>query len=72
MASDRTSGSSTRGILSLVAIALGILMLLVMPATLLYFAVTNTPDAHIPGTLVILTSTGGMALIIIGAALRDE
>jgi hypothetical protein len=71
MVADRTSGNSTRRILSWLAIALGIAMLLVMPVTLLYFAVNNTQNAEIPGTIVILTATGGMALIIIGAALRE-
>jgi hypothetical protein len=49
----------------------GVLLLLVMPLTLFYFSLTGAEGAHLPGTLVILTSAGGMALVLIGAALRD-
>jgi hypothetical protein len=55
---------------SLVCIALGVVLLAIMPMVLLFFAVTNTQNPHIPGTLVILSSAGGMALILIGAAMR--
>jgi hypothetical protein len=71
MAARRTPGSSTRRTLSTLAIALGILLLLVMPATLFVFAVTHVQNAQLPGTLVILTATGGMALIVIGAVIRE-
>jgi hypothetical protein len=56
--------------LSTLLIAAGILLLAIMPSALLFFAITSTKDPHIPGTLVILSSAGGMALIVIGAALR--
>jgi hypothetical protein len=50
---------------------LGALLLLAMPLILVLFALTGTRDAHIPGTLVILSASGGMALIVAGAVIRD-
>ena len=70
MATDSGRGRSTRRTLSTVLIALGILLLAIMPTMLLIFAISGTENAHIQGTLVILSSAGGMALIAIGAALR--
>ena len=55
---------------STVLIVLGVVLLAIMPSVLLFFAITGTKNAHIQGTLVILSSAGGMALIGIGAALR--
>jgi len=54
-----------------VLIVSGVLLLLIMPLMLFFFAITSNKDAELPGTLVILSSAGGMALIVIGAALRD-
>lgn len=64
------SGNSTRNMLSLALIVVGALLLLIIPVTLLYFAVASVPNPHLPGTLVILSSVGGMALIGVGALLR--
>jgi len=71
MSTDRTPGSATRRILSMAAIILGALLLLVMPLTLIFLAVTSKEDAQLPGTLVIVSATGGMMLLAIGAVLRD-
>ncbi|MFL5731633.1 MAG: hypothetical protein ACJ78Q_00410 [Chloroflexia bacterium] len=71
MSSDRAPGGSTRRILSMAAIVVGALLLLVMPGILLFYAVTGNKNAELPGTIVILTATGGIGLIIIGAALRE-
>ena len=71
MAGNGAPRGSTRRLLSLVAIVVGVLLLLVMPAILFGYAVSGTKDVELPGTLVILTSTGGIALIVIGAALRE-
>ena len=71
MATDRTPGGSTRRMLAYLCMGLGALLLLVMPLTLLFFAVNSTKDPHLQGTLVILTSVGGMALLALGAVLRD-
>ena len=71
MAGQRAPRGSTRRLLSLIAMVLGALLLLVMPAILFGYAVSGNKDVELPGTLVILTSTGGIALIVIGAALRE-
>jgi hypothetical protein len=63
--------TSTRRLLALVAMVVGALLLLLMPAALLYFAVTDAQDAHLPGTLVIVSATGGMALLALGALIRE-
>jgi hypothetical protein len=71
MAAHREPRGSTRRLLSLIAMVVGALLLLVMPAILFGYAVSGNKDVELPGTLVILTSTGGIALIVIGAALRE-
>jgi hypothetical protein len=71
MTSYRAPGGSTRRTLSLIAMVVGALLLLVMPAILFAYALSGNKDVELPGTLVILTSTGGIALIIVGAALRE-
>ena len=71
MAGQRAPRGSTRRLLSLIAMVVGALLLLVMPAILFGYAVSGNKDVELPGTLVILTSTGGIALIVIGAALRE-
>lgn len=71
MAARRAPGSSTRRTLSLIAVVVGILLLLVMPMILLGYAVSGNKDVELPGTLVILTTTGGMTLIAMGFALRE-
>jgi len=49
---------------------MGGLLLLVIPVLLLFFAVSNEENAQLNGTLVILSATGGMALVALGALLR--
>jgi hypothetical protein len=71
MATQRAPRGSTRRLLSLIAMVVGALLLLVMPAILFGYAVSGNRDVELPGTLVILTSTLGIALIVIGAALRE-
>jgi hypothetical protein len=71
MAGRGAQGGSTRRMLSLIAMVVGALLLLVMPAILFGYAVTGNKNVELPGTLVILTATGGIALIVIGAALRE-
>jgi len=71
MAAQRTPGSSMRRTLSLVSIVVGALLLLIMPSILFYYAVTGNNDVELPGTLVILTTTGGMTLVILGFVLRE-
>jgi len=67
---DRIPGRSTRRQLSIALIVLGALLLMIMPTILLFFSFASK-SGHLPGTLVILSSAGGMAFILVGAALRD-
>ena len=71
MITDDTSGRSSRRMASNIAMLVGALLLMVMPAVLFFYSIGGTTQAHLPGTLVILSSVGGMALVVIGAALRD-
>ena len=71
MAALRSPRGSMRRMLSLTAIVLGVLLLLIMPGILLFYAVSGNKDVELRGTLVILTATGGMALIVIGAVIRE-
>jgi hypothetical protein len=57
--------------LSLGAFILGAALLAVMPLVYLFLALSGSRDTNLPGTLIILTSTGGMILVVIGAALRE-
>lgn len=71
MSSGRTPRSAGRRSLSLAVIAAGVLLLLTTPAWFLLYALSGSERADIPGTFVIVTAAGGMALVIIGAAIRD-
>ena len=71
MAALRSPRGSMRRMLSLAGIVLGVLLLLIMPGILFFYAVSGNKDVELRGTLVILTATGGMALIVIGAAIRE-
>ena len=71
MANQGAPRGSTRRLLSVISMVVGALLLLVMPAILFGYAVTGNKDVELPGTLVILTATGGIALLVIGAALRE-
>jgi hypothetical protein len=71
LATGRSRRSSTRRMLSLAAFVAGALLLLLVPVTLLVLAFAHAHDTQLPGTLVILSAAGGMAFIVIGAALRD-
>jgi hypothetical protein len=51
--------------------ALGALFLLIVPTLLFVLALGQTKSFHLPGTVLILSVVAGMALVIIGAALRD-
>jgi hypothetical protein len=42
-----------------------------MPLVYFFLAASGAKGTDIPGTLIILTSTGGMILVVIGAALRE-
>ncbi len=72
MARDQLSGGrSARRVLSIVVIVLGALLLLSLPVVLVVLAFVREQNARLPGTLVIISAAGGMALVVIGAALRE-
>ncbi|MBF6613193.1 MAG: hypothetical protein IVW55_08700 [Chloroflexi bacterium] len=66
-----SGGSSARRTLSLVVIVLGALLLLSLPVVLVVLAFGQEQNVRLPGTLVIISAAGGMALLVIGAALRE-
>lgn len=67
---NHVSPSSGRNILALTTIAVGVLLLLVVPVWLLALAFQHDPAARLPGTLVIITSVGGMVLVVFGIMMR--
>jgi hypothetical protein len=71
LAARRVPSGSNRNPLSLAIMALGALLLLIVPMSLFVFALAQSKTFQIPGTLLILTVVSGMALIVIGAALHD-
>jgi hypothetical protein len=71
LAASRVPSGPNRNILSLIAMALGALLLLIVPVLLFVFALAQSKTFQIPGTLLILSVVSGMALVIIGAALHD-
>lgn len=70
MTARRTSSGSSRNTLSLALIVAGALLLVLVPLLLVFLAITGARDVDLPGTLVILSVVGGMALVIFGAAVR--
>ena len=71
MATKRTPRGSTRRTLSNIIMALGALVMMVMPAILFVASLSADKAVDLPGTLVLISSAGGMALIVIGAMLRE-
>jgi hypothetical protein len=57
--------------ISLIFITVGILLLLLVPAYLVFQAFAGVANTELPGTVVILSVVSGMALVVIGAAIRD-
>jgi hypothetical protein len=57
--------------LSLIVIVVGAILLLIVPVFLFVLALGGTKTFHLPGTVLILSVVSGMALVVIGAALRD-
>lgn len=71
MAARQVPSGSSRNILSTIVIVVGALLLLVVPMLLFVLALGGTKTYHLPGTVLILSVVSGMALVVIGAALRD-
>ena len=68
---DRSPRSSTRRMISLAAIALGALLLLMMPLVYFFLALSSEGNVDLPGTFLIVSATAGMALLAVGAALYE-
>jgi ABC-type nickel/cobalt efflux system permease component RcnA len=62
---------SSRQNLSRALMLLGALLMLSVPAAFVVLAFARATDAAIPGTLLILSATAGMALVGVGAVLYD-
>jgi hypothetical protein len=70
LTSRRTPSGSTRNTLSLALMVAGGLLLLLVPLLLVFLAVSGAQNVDLPGTLVILSVVGGMALVVLGEAIR--
>ncbi|MGA7732239.1 MAG: hypothetical protein WCD37_13330 [Chloroflexia bacterium] len=70
MTSRRTPSGSTRNTLSLALMVAGGLLLVLVPLLLVFLAVSGAQNVDLPGTLVILSVVGGMALVVLGEAIR--
>ncbi|MEO8286347.1 MAG: hypothetical protein ABI670_07895 [Chloroflexota bacterium] len=71
MASRRVPSSSNRNTLSIAVMAVGALLLLIVPLLMFVLSLGHTANFHLPGTLLILSVTAGMACVVMGAALHD-
>ncbi len=49
----------------------GAILLAAVPLTLVALSFAGTRMLELPGTAVILSAVAGMALVVIGAAMRD-
>jgi hypothetical protein len=67
----RTPPNSTRRMLSLISMVAGALLLLLMPLAYFVTALGDSTNVNLPGTLLIVSATAGMALLGLGAALRE-
>lgn len=69
--SRQASNRSTRRILSLVLLIVGIALLAFVPGYIALLAFSGTQTAHIGGTLLIVSVVGGMASVIVASALHE-
>jgi hypothetical protein len=67
----RMPSGSTNNTLSLALIVVGGILLVLVPLLLVFLAFTGAKDVHIPGTLIIISVVSGMALVVLGAAVRS-
>ena len=70
MSDNRSANSSSRRAISLGIIIAGIVLLAAVPLTLVVLSFAGTRTLDLPGTIVILSAVGGMALVVIGASMR--
>jgi hypothetical protein len=70
LSDNRSANNSSRKAISLGIIIAGILLLAAVPLTLVVLSFAGTRTLDLPGTAVILSAVGGMALVVIGASIR--
>ena len=70
MTARRMPSGSSRNTLSLALIVAGGILLVLVPVIMVVLAFAGAKDVHIPGTLIILSVVSGMALVVLGAAVR--
>jgi hypothetical protein len=71
LSDNRTARRSSRKTLALGIIIAGIILLVAVPLLLVSLSLGGTRTIDLPGTAVILSAVVGMALVVVGAALRD-
>ena len=71
MTARRMPSGSTNNTLSLALIVMGGILLVLVPLLLVFLAFTGAKDVNIPGTLIIISVVSGMALVVLGAAVRS-
>jgi hypothetical protein len=70
LTSRRIPSGSTRNTVSLALMVAGGLLLVLVPLLLVFLALSGARNVDLPGTLVILSVVGGMALVVLGEAIR--
>ncbi len=70
MPENRLPTRTRRRTISLLLIGVGVLLLLSVPAVLVALAFADAQGTQLPGVLLILSATIGMALVAVGAAVR--
>jgi len=68
---SQSARGSSRRTLSLGLMIAGAVLLAAVPLMLVFLSFAGTRTLDLPGTIVILSATAGMALVVAGAALRD-
>lgn len=71
MTARRVPSGSNRNVIALALMGLGVLLLVLVPLYLVFLAFAAAKDVELHGTLVILSVVGGMALVVIGSAIRE-
>lgn len=71
MTARPTPSGSSRNTLSLVLILAGALLLVLVPLLFVFLSFAGDRNVHVPGTLIILSVVSGMALVVLGAAVRS-
>jgi hypothetical protein len=71
LSDNRSARRSSRNALSLGIIVAGVILLAAVPLLLVVLSFSGTRTIDLPGTAVIVSATIGMALVVVGSAMRD-